>query len=67
MGILVDGIPLARAGARAVTIGRLTWGTLRRIHTPRDHAEGFAFDTAARVGAALGRVLGGAGGTAGPD
>ena len=31
-------LPLARAGVPAVTIGRLTWRTLRLIHTPRDTA-----------------------------
>jgi hypothetical protein len=67
LGILVDGIPLARAGARAVTIGRLTWRTLRRIHTPRDAAEGFAFETATRVGAALARALEGMRTDAAPD
>ncbi|HEU4700765.1 MAG TPA: M28 family peptidase [Gemmatimonadales bacterium] len=53
VGILVDSLPLARAGARAVTVGRLTWATLRRIHTPRDTDDGLAFETARRVGAAL--------------
>jgi Peptidase family M28 len=52
-GILVDSLPLARAGAAAVTIGRLTWGTLRRIHTPKDTTEGFSLRTAEAVGRAL--------------
>lgn len=53
LGILVDSLPLARAGARAVTVARLDWSTLRRIHTARDTADGLAFDTAQRVGRAL--------------
>lgn len=53
IGILVDSLPLARAGARAVTLGRLTWATLRRIHTSRDTDDGLAFETARRVGEAL--------------
>ncbi|HEX5387243.1 MAG TPA: M28 family peptidase [Gemmatimonadales bacterium] len=54
LGILVDSMPLARAGAAAVTVARLDRSTLRLIHTPRDAADGFAFDTAERVGRALG-------------
>jgi hypothetical protein len=53
LGILVDSLPLARAGARAVTVARLDWSTLRTIHTARDTAQDFAFDTAERVGRAL--------------
>ena len=53
LGILVDSLPLARAGAPALTIGRLTWRTLRRIHTPEDTPDGLSFATAKRVGAAL--------------
>ena len=49
-GILVDSLPLARAGARAVTLSRLDWGTLRRIHTPRDCTTGLTWTTAERVG-----------------
>lgn len=52
-GILVDSAPLARAGAAALTIGRLTWQTLRRIHTPGDTPDGLSLDTAKRVGEAL--------------
>ena len=55
LGIFVDSAPLARAGARAVTLGRLTWATLRRIHTPRDTPDGISFETAERVGRAVGR------------
>lgn len=52
-GILVDSLALARAGARAVTVARVGWGTLRRIHTPGDGPDGFAFATAERVGGLL--------------
>jgi hypothetical protein len=53
MGILTDSLPFARAGVPAVTIGRLTWRTLRTIHTSRDIAEGLSLETAARVGSAV--------------
>ena len=53
LGILVDGVPLARAASGGVTIGRLSWGTLRRIHTPRDDAAGYAMATAELVGERL--------------
>lgn len=53
LGIFVDSAPLARAHATAVTVGRLTWGTLRIIHTRRDTADGFSLDTAEQVGRAL--------------
>lgn len=53
LGILVDSLPLARAGAAAVTIGRLTWNTLRVIHTPADVPETLSLDAAEQVGRAL--------------
>ena len=53
VGILTDSLPFARAGVPAVTIGRLTWRTLRTIHTPRDTADGLSLETAERVGQAL--------------
>lgn len=53
LGILVDSLPLARAGAAAVTIGRLSWRTLRLIHTPADVPETLSLDAAERVGKAL--------------
>lgn len=56
LGIFVDSYPLARTGARAVTIGRLDWATLRLIHTPRDTRGGLAFDTARSVGERLARL-----------
>jgi hypothetical protein len=53
IGILTDSLPFARAGVPAVTIGRLTWRTLRTIHTPRDTAAGLSLETAKRVGWAV--------------
>ena len=53
LGIFVDSYPLARAGARAVTVARLDWGTLRLIHTPRDTEIGISFETAEAVGRAI--------------
>jgi hypothetical protein len=53
VGILTDSLPFARAGVPAITIGRLTWRTLRTIHTPRDTADGLSLETAVRVGRAL--------------
>jgi hypothetical protein len=53
-GILTDSVPFARAGVPAVTIGRLTWRTLRLIHTPRDTADGLSLAMAERVGRVLG-------------
>lgn len=52
LAIFVDSAPLARL-APAVTVSRLTWATLRIIHTTRDTAAGFSLDTAERVGLAL--------------
>jgi hypothetical protein len=53
IGILVDSVPLAHAGARAVTVGRLTWRTLRLIHTPADTPDGLSLELAEAVGRAL--------------
>ena len=53
LGILTDSLPFARAGVPAITIGRLTWRTLRTIHTPRDTANGLSLETADQVGRAL--------------
>jgi hypothetical protein len=53
VGIFVDSAPLAHAHAAAMTIGRLSWGTLRRIHTPSDTPHGLSFDTAEQVGRAV--------------
>ena len=54
LGILVDSLPLARAGARAVTVARLDWSTLRVMHTNRDVAAGLVFHTAREIGRILG-------------
>jgi hypothetical protein len=54
LGILVDSLPLARAGVRSLTVGRLTWRTLRIIHTPRDTANDLSLATAKAVGEVLG-------------
>jgi hypothetical protein len=54
LGIFVDSYPLSRGGASAVTVARLDWTTLRRLHTPADSAEGLTFATARRVGRAIG-------------
>jgi hypothetical protein len=53
LGILVDSLPLARVGAAAVTVGRLTWNTLRIIHTPADVPETLSLEVAERVGRAF--------------
>jgi Zn-dependent M28 family amino/carboxypeptidase len=55
LGIFVDSAPLSRIGP-AVTIGRLTWRTLRCIHTAADTSEGLSFRTAEQVGQALPRI-----------
>ncbi|HEU5171059.1 MAG TPA: M28 family peptidase [Gemmatimonadales bacterium] len=54
LGILTDSLALARAGAAAITIARLDWDTLRRLHTPSDTPDGLAFATALAVGRAIG-------------
>ena len=56
LGIFVDSHPLARAGAQAVTVGRLTWRTLRRLHTPLDTADGLALELPVRLGEVIARV-----------
>lgn len=56
-GIFVDSLPLARAGARAITIARLDWGTLGRIHTSRDTLEELSLDSAVLAGAAIVRMI----------
>jgi hypothetical protein len=55
-GILVDSVALARVGARAVTVARLDWGTLKRIHTTSDEANGLVFTTARYVGMVLAKL-----------
>jgi hypothetical protein len=54
LGILVDSLPLARTGVPALTVGRLTWRTLQRIHTSRDTPEDLSLAAAERIGRALG-------------
>jgi hypothetical protein len=56
LGIFVDSAPLARTRARSVTIGRLTWNTLRRIHTTADTPDGLSLETAERVGRVVARI-----------
>jgi len=56
-GIMVDSLPLAPHAARAVTVARLDWHTLRLLHTPADNAQGFAFETAGRLGRLLARAI----------
>lgn len=56
-GIFVDSLPLARAGARAITIARLDWATLGRIHTTRDTLEGLSLDSAVLAGTAIARMM----------
>jgi len=53
LGILVDSLPFSRAGAAAVTLSRLDWGDLRRIHTPADTAQGLEPATAESAGAII--------------
>ena len=53
LGIMVDGLPLSRVARESVTVGRLDWGTLTRIHTPRDDADGYHLATAERLGERL--------------
>jgi hypothetical protein len=53
LGIFVDSAPLARAHAAAVTVGRLTWRTLRCIHTPADTPDGLSYRMAEQVGRAI--------------
>ncbi len=55
LGILTDSLPCARKGLQAVTLGRLTRGTLRLIHTPRDVPEGLDLSLAEAVGRVLGK------------
>ena len=56
VGILTDSLPFARAGIPAVTIGRLTWRTLRTIHTPRDTPDDLSLEMANGWGARSPRI-----------
>lgn len=53
IGILTDSVPLSRAAAGAVTIGRLDRHTLRRMHTALDAPGTCGYETARRVGEAV--------------
>jgi hypothetical protein len=54
LGILTDSLPLARAGGKAVTLSRLDWGVLRRLHTAGDTPAQLSLDTVESVGRWLG-------------
>jgi hypothetical protein len=56
LGIFVDSAPLARARASSITIGRLTWSTLGRIHTAADTPDDFSLESATQVGRAIARL-----------
>jgi hypothetical protein len=56
-GILTDSLALARIGTPAITIARLDWSTLGRIHTPRDTAADLSLEAAERVGCAVARSI----------
>jgi peptidase M28-like protein len=56
LGIFVDSAPLSRGGGSAITIGRLTWKTLRCIHTARDTPDQFSLACAERVGRVVGQI-----------
>ena len=56
IGVLTDGVALARAGWECATLSRATVRTLLRIHTPRDsveHLEGSGVASAAALLAAI--------------
>ncbi len=53
LGILVDSLPFARRGVPSLTVARLDWEDLKRLHTPRDTLEHLGLDTAESIGLAL--------------
>jgi hypothetical protein len=53
LGILADSLPFARRGLPALTVARLDWADLRRLHTPRDTMEELGLSTAESIGLAL--------------
>lgn len=53
LGILVDSLPLAPVAGAAVTVARLDWATLRRVHTPADAPGSLSYGTAVAVGEVL--------------
>ena len=48
--IMVDSQPLSRVARETVTVARLSWSTLRRVHTVRDDAADFRLEGAERLG-----------------
>ena len=56
LGIFVDSAPLTKTGAASITIGRLTWNTLRRIHTTTDTPDGLSLELAERVGKVVAQI-----------
>jgi hypothetical protein len=52
-----DSQPLSQTGAAALTVARLDWGTLRRMHTARDTPVGMEFLTAEAVGRLVGSPI----------
>lgn len=56
-GIFVDSLPLSKAGARAITIARLNWATLGKIHTPGDTLEGLSLESAVVAGMAIKQMI----------
>ncbi len=56
MGILVDSLPFARAAAAAVTLSRLSWADLQRMHTAADTVAALGLETAEAVGAVVARL-----------
>ncbi len=56
LGIMTDSLPMARSGSRAVTLARLDWADLGRLHTPRDTMDELGLETAEAVGRAVGSL-----------
>jgi hypothetical protein len=53
IGILVDSLPLSEVARETITLGRLDWATLKRIHTPADAPGTLQYTTARAVGQTL--------------
>jgi hypothetical protein len=56
-GVLTDGVALADAGWRVVTLSKGTLRTLARIHTPRDRAEAISGAGIAEVARVIAETL----------
>jgi hypothetical protein len=56
LGLMTDSLPMARAGTQAVTLARLDWSDLQRVHTPGDTTEELGLATAEAVGRAIGSL-----------